>query len=413
MAQTTAGTEPRADLQTAQNRMFSFVTEAMQQYEKQGRISTLLENAAELDTLFATVRGQVFDLLHLPVRQRDTWHMGIADSGKRTIELLVNFLCPADENQNGLLDTENYVGFNKFSAAKVLEIKKGVAFQRPFEVPLGQALTVNSNGQFAKCAALFEGNQFRTLWLPWNSTSTGIRENIARIVQCRNHAHSSSLIIADAASLRLFSRDWAGLDSDQLPDVFFFSLRKQALPYDGPNDEVHQAKNSGALILFNDRALAHARSVDAEPLYGCSSLPQLAQGLAAQDEQRANHVRHLLKLNCALDAFNAQDPLQKLDDERETARQKILSAFSHNGTAPIGGFTLLSDPVAQSDSAYILKVPKRTTAKEVIATLKAQGILISASMHPKLDGQRHVRFAFYPGNQVNEVACLLKSIGGM
>ncbi len=51
--------------------------------------------------------------------------MGIADSGKRSIELLANCLCPAEPGKNAIVDTENYVGFNKFSAAKALEKYKG------------------------------------------------------------------------------------------------------------------------------------------------------------------------------------------------------------------------------------------------------------------------------------------------
>lgn len=414
MAEPPAANDPRADLQTAQNRMFPFVIEAMRHFEQDNRVSVLLQNPTALQSLFGIVRQQVFDLLHIPHDQRPAWHMGIADSGKRTIELLVNFLCPAEAGKNALLDTENYVGFNKFSAATALEKQKGVAFEKPFQVLLGRALTVNSETEQNKMAGLLEGNRLETLWVPWNSTSTGVQENLAQIVICRNGTQSKTLIIADAASLRLFSTAWEGVASDHLPDVFFFSLRKQGLPYDGPNDEFHQAQNSGSLIIFNEQALKHAQTVTAQPLYDCPSLAAISEGLMAQGEQQVNHVRHLLKLNCALDFFGNRDAahLAALDAQCKTAREKILLSFSTNGTS-LRNFTLLADPDAQSDSAYILKVPEGTTAKKVITALKKKGILISASMHPKMDSQRHVRFAFYPGNRVDEVECLLEEIGRM
>ena len=167
--------------------------------------------------------------------------MGIADSGKRTIELLVNSLCTAQSGKNAIVDTENYVGFNKFSAAKALEKQKSTAFETPFNVELGHALTINEEGEFNKLSHMFEENRFDLLWLSWNSTSTGIRERIEKVIQCRNDAQSKTLIVADAASFRLFSNGWEATDVDNLPDAFFFSLRKQGLPYDGPNDEFHQA----------------------------------------------------------------------------------------------------------------------------------------------------------------------------
>lgn len=58
--------------------------------------------------------------------------------------LLVNSLCTAQPDRNAIVDTENYVGFNKFSAAKALEKQKGVSFETPFGVELGRALTVNT-----------------------------------------------------------------------------------------------------------------------------------------------------------------------------------------------------------------------------------------------------------------------------
>lgn len=407
--------EPRANLQTAQNRMFAFVGDALNRSEKAGDIANLLENPVALKAQYDQVRLQLFDLLCLPEDRRGSWHMGIADSGKRTIELLVNFLCPGQEGKNAIVDTENYVGYNKFSAAKALEKQKGVVFETPFNIALGHALTINADEEVEKLEQLLKDNRFDTLWLSWNSTSTGIREKIGQVVKCRDAARSKTLIVADAASLRLFSNEWNETMAESLPDVFFFSLRKQGLPYDGPNDEFHQAQNSGSLIVFNDSALERARQVGADTMYDSPTFAEYTDGRITPGEQRTNHVRHLLKLNSALAHFleGDRERLAALDTACNAAQSKIREAFVKNGNGSVSGFSLFSDPAAQSDSAYILNVPETTSAKKVISSLKEGGVLISACMHPKMDGQRFVRFAFYPGNTTEEVDYLLERIGEM
>lgn len=407
--------EPKANLQTAQNRMFPFVGEALNQYEQENLVSTLLDNPDQLKTKYHQVEQQLFDLLNIPEEKRATWHMGIADSGKRTIELLVNFLCAPEAGENAIVDTENYVGFNKFSAAKALEKQKETAFETPFNVALGRALTINTDEEFGKLTDAFDADRFSTLWLSWNSTSTGVRERIGQVVKSRNAAQSKTVIIADAASFRLFSKEWKEMPADHLPDVFFFSLRKQGLPYDGPNDEFHQAQNSGSLVIFNDRALALADQVNADTLYDSPTLREYTEGQMTTGEQRVNHVKHLLKLSCACDHFlgGNQERLVALDAARKAAQSKITGAFANGGNGSQTGFTLFSDPDAQSDSAYILRVPENTSAKKVISGLKENGVLISACMHPKMDGQKYVRFAFYPGNSTDEVDYLLEQINGL
>ncbi len=412
MAKESLSMEPKADLQTAQNRMFPFVEEALRRSEKAGDVSDLLGNPAALKEKHEAVRQRLFDLLCLPGDERDRWHMGIADSGKRTIELLVNFLCPDQAGRNAIVDTENYVGFNKFSAAKALEKQKGVAFETPFNIALGSALTVNAAEEVEKLEQYFKDNRFDTLWVSWNSTSTGIRERIGEIVHRRNAARSKTLIVADAASLRLFSADWNESMAETLPDVFFFSLRKQGLPYDGPNDEFHQAQNSGSLIVFNDLALKRTKSVGADTIYDSPTFAEYVDSRVTSGEQRTNHVRHLLKLDSALTYFldDNRGRLTALDTACKAAQSKIRDAFDISGKSTVSRFSLFSDAEAQSDSAYILEVPESTSAKKVITRLKEDSVLISACMHPKMDGQRYVRFAFYPGNTTEEVDYLLDRI---
>ncbi len=407
--------ELKANLQTAQNRMFAFVQEAVDRYAQEGRIEALSKDPEKLAQLTDRVHQQVFDLLNISKDKRSRWHVAIADSGKRTIELLVNFLCSSEAGKNAIVDTENYVGFNKFSAAKALEKQKNTAFETPFNIELGRALTINEEGEFNKLSRMFKENRFDILWLSWNSTSTGIRERLEKVVQCRNAAQSNTLIVADAASFRLFSNEWEDTDVDNLPDVFFFSLRKQGLPYDGPNDEFHQAQNSGALIIFNDSALKMSEDIGAGTLYDSPTLSEYVQGQITAGEQRSNHIRHLLKLKCACDYFlmRNKENLDALDAERKDAHTKIMGAFGLKKDGTDSAFTLFSDPEAQSDTAYILEVPENTSAKKVIAELKESGILISACMHPKMDSQKYVRFAFYPGNKTDEVDLLLEQLKTM
>jgi len=137
-----------------------------------------------------------------------------------------------------------------------------------------------------------------------------------------------------------------------------------------------------------------------------------AAGHITAGEQRANHVRHLLKLDSALEYFLDENKarLTALDTASQTAQFKIRGAFGVTGKGSTSWFSLFSDPEAQSDSAYILKVPENTSAKTVISHLKESGVLISACMHPKMDSQKYVRFAFYPGNSPEEVDLLLEKI---
>jgi selenocysteine lyase/cysteine desulfurase len=404
----------KADLQTAQNRMFSFVNVALDRL-KEEQVFLLLEDPDKLEEQYNTVRQLVFDLLNIDKDKSTNWHMGIGDSGKRTIELLVNYLCPAQPGRNAIVDTENYVGFNKFSAAKALEKQKGVSFDTPFNVELGRALTINAKKEFDKLSQIFKDDRFDTLWLSWNSTSTGVREEIEEIIKCRNAAKSKTIIIADAASFRLFTSEWNNTSSDLLPDVFFFSLRKQGLPYDGPNDEFYQAQNSGALIVFNDKALELANKVNADAIYESPTLCEYADGRITTGEQRANHIKHLLKLNCACDYFLSgnKESLMALDADRKKVFSRIKGAFAHKDGDSSLHFSLFSDPDAQSESSYILKVPESTSAKNVISGLKERGIFISACMHPKMDSKKYVRFAFYPGNSTDEVDYLLAHIKEM
>jgi len=407
--------EIRANLQTAQNQMFPFVNASLDRFEQEAQISMYLKNPTRLKNLFSRVRQQLLTLLHIPEEKRDLWHMGIADSGKRTIEILVHFLCPAHPGKNAIVDTENYVGFNKFSAAKALEKQKHTAFEKPFNIELGRALTVNSEKEFNKLTQMFEENRFDTLWLSWNSTSTGVKERIEHIVKCRNAAQSKTIIIADAASLRLFSNEWELTQADTLPDVFFFSLRKQGLPYQGPNDEYHQAQNSGSVILFNDNARKWADKINTGTLYDSPTLSEYAAGRVTRGDQRPNHIRHLLKLNTACDYFLDPDRkhLAALDAACQSAHSKITDAFACQKEDPLSRFSLFSDPEAQSDSAYILRVPERFSAKKIISDLKDCGILVSGCMHPEMDSQKYIRFAFYPGNNTDEVDYLIHRIKGL
>jgi hypothetical protein len=406
-----------ADLQTAQNRMFAFVEKKIRELEKQGTIHDLLNSPQEQKKLFVNVRNSLFDLLKIPDGERpegkrDAWYMGIGDSGKRTIELIVNFFCPKNNGENIVVNTENYVAFNKFSAAVALKNQNGVEFEKPFDLQLGKALTVNSVIELEKAKEMIKSNQIKTLWVAWNSTSTGVQENVEKLVEFRNLCNSDTLIVADAASLRLFTKDWETLLTDNRPDVFFFSLRKQGIPYEGPQDEFNQAKNSGSVFIFNKKAKDRAREIDAGPIYESPNVSDIAEGEITQGRQKENHIKHLLKLRETCEHFlkNDGNELKTADKMRALAGSKIVTAFSKHGELERLRFSLLADPVVQSASSYVIQVPENIKTIEMVSWLKGRGVGISVSKHPCVDSKKYVRFAFYPGNTPEEVQTMISEI---
>lgn len=399
----------RADMQTAQNRMFTFVEKELQKKEDSGEIDFLLRNPNRVPILYSEVQQQLFTLFDIPASCHQQWHFGIADSGKRTIELLVNCLCPPQAEANIAVNTENYVAFNKFSAVTAIQKQKNIAFSLPFSLEMGTSLTINAEEEFRRAKFLLENPRTKTVWIAWNSTSTGIKENADQLVAHRNQCGSKTIIVADAASLPLFTNSWKILDTKNLPDVFFFSLRKQGLPYDGPQDEANQAKNSGSLVVFNDRALERARELGCSPLYDSPTLDQSAKYEITSGDQRRNHIKHLVKLRTALEVF-LEEGGRKLDEQdavRASIHREILQAFN-GGELGNKHFSLLAEPEAQSETAYIVKLPPEASPSKTIARLKEQGVYISVSMHPRVSNKHYLRFACYPANTVEETRMVLK-----
>lgn len=401
-----------ADLRTAQNRMFQFVETTMQSHRTAGTIESLLKDQEKPLQLYQSVEQQLFSMLNIDHDKRVNWHMGIADSGKRAIETLVSFFCPEEPKANIAVNTENYVAYNKFSAVNALKQQKGVEFVTPFDLTMGQALTIGSPEEMARAQQLLRQESTKTLWIAWNSTSTGIVEEVEKLVAFRNECNSDALIISDAASLPLFSRSWKSIEPRHLPDAFFFSLRKQGLPYDGPQDEANQAKNSGALYVFNDRALKSAKSIDGPCLYECPRPENTAEYSITKGPQRENHLKHLLKLQCCLQNFldENDEKLQQQDLIRKKIKENIVVAFGGDSPLTTQGFKLVADSKAQSETAYIVSVPETAKPKELIAELKEAGVQVSLSMHPKLAGTSYFRFACYPATSLDEAQIALNSI---
>ena len=401
-----------ADLSTAQNSMFSFVADALDETEKLGLISSLAEDGDQLSMLYHEVRQQLLQFLAVPDEKQSSYHIGVVDSGKRAIETLVNYFCPPEEKVNVLVNTENYVAFNKFSAAEALRKQKGVEFLQPFTLKMGQALTIDSDTEMEKAKLILRTNKVKTLWLAWNSTSTGVKEKVEELVAYRNECNSITVIICDSASLPLFSKSWLQIDTENLPDIFFFSLRKQGLPYSGPQDEAHQARNSGALYIFNDRALHLAAMVKGESLYDTPTPLEASLGVVTQGEQRENHIRHLLKLNISLSVFldNSNGKLNEVDSTRQTIAETVRRAFNGGGVLASHGFSLLTSTSAQSDTTYVVKVPENIQPKELVKCLKEKGIYFSISMHPEVPNSSYFRFSCYPATTIAEVQQALHGI---
>ena len=395
-----------ADLRTAQNRMFDFVIEEL--HQEQNRIDHLMQSADRVTELFKTVRSQVFDLFQ--IRPDAGYHMAITDSGKRTIENLVTMLCPPENGQNFVVPTENYVAFNPFSAAQNLKKLKTVEAEKIGSIKMGQILTGDDSLNMEELEEFLVKDKPTTIWIASNSTSTGVRERVEKLVELRNRLNSSALVICDCASLPLFSNSWP--KSNCLPDAFFFSLRKQGLPYEGPQDESNQARNSGGLLIFNDRAIGQAERVGGSPLHDQPSLAESAAASITQGEQRRNHIAHLVKLEIGLKKFLEKERklLRDQDREREHVRDCIMDAFSKDGRIGKKGFSLLAEPSCQSTSSYIVKTPETISPKSLIEQLKEAGILVSPSMHPMVPGKEYFRFAFYPGNSKEEINTLLDTV---
>lgn len=400
-----------ADLRTAQNRMFPFVVSRMERHQNQGTVEQLLEQDDTVTELYKEVRQQLNCLLNIDNDKTADYHLGIVDSGKRAIEALVSYFCPPKSEANVAVNTENYVAFNKFSAVTALKKQKDIDFSTPFNLKMGQALTVGCPESMEKAQQLLQDERVKTLWVAWNSTSTGVVEKVEKLVAFRNSCNSNTLIVSDAASLPLFSKRWLELDPNHLPDVFFFSLRKQGLPYDGPQDEANQAINSGALYLFNQRALQRAQEINGPSLYNTPRPQEAAKYSITSGEGRSNHIKHLLKLQCCLKSFleNA-DKLEAQDQTRKKIQQDITRAFGGDGQLKTKGLKLVADVRAQSDTVYIISVPPSTNPKELIVKLKECGVQVSPSMHPELPGTSYFRFACYPATSPDEAQIALNSI---
>lgn len=400
-----------ADLRTAQNRMFQFVIDQMEKYKQDGTVELLKNDKDRAKQLYEQVQEQLFSLLQINSAETSQWHMGIVDSGKRAIEALVSYFCLAEPEANIAVNTENYVAFNKFSAVTALKTQKDVEFSTPFNLKMGQALTIGSPKEMDRAKTIINNNKTKTLWIAWNSTSTGTAEKVEELVAYRNSCGSNTLIISDAASLPLFTKNWQSIAASCLPDVFFFSLRKQGLPYDGPQDEVNQAKNSGAIYLFNQRAMERSILVNGPNLYDTPRPAEAAEFSITQSNQRANHLKHLLKLKCCLNELlgDSSKHLEQQDQVRKQIKDDISKVFGLDGQLRAKGYRLVADSKAQSETAYIVSVPSSVKPKELIAKLKSCGVEVSLSMHPELPGNSHFRFACYPATTLDEAQIALNS----
>jgi len=400
--------QPRIDLRTAQGPAHRFVVEAVEQWRDQGRVQALTGDSDRRLELAHQVEARLQELLG----GSGDLKLGITDSGKRAIEVMVASFCTAGEGETVAVTTENYVGHNKWSAATALERLKGRKLLAPVEIGLGDSLTHGRDGSdraLDQAFALIDDN-VPTFYVGWNGTSTGVEEDVPRLVEHRDRVGSSTLILADASSLPLLSGHWR--ETPALPDAFFFSFRKQpSLPYDGPQDEIEQMKSSGSMILFNRRALDRATEVDGEPLYGFSA-PRIAREKLPEGEL---YTLHLLKLAALLDqALDDDDAaLERIDALHDSARAEVLAAFAEDG--PLGrlGFSLLAHPQAQSRTAFVVRVPERLPAAGLLRRLEAEhGIVASAALHPLANTKNHnvIRFGVYSAGQIEEVRALVAAL---
>lgn len=402
--------QSKIDLRTAQSTVHGFVAQAVELWQDRGEISSLTRDRERRLQLAAQVEQRVQELLG----GANDHVLGITDSGKRAIEVLVTSFCTAGAHETVAVATENYVGHNKWSAANALQRCHGVTLETPFELELGESLTHRQNGSDSALDQAFAliDTGTPTLYVCWNGTSTGVEEEVHRLVEHRDQVGSQTLILVDASSLPLLSTRWASVPRGSLPDAFFFSFRKQpALPYIGPQDEIEQMKSSGAVVLFNQRALDRAAEVNAEPVYGFDPR-RIAEEKLPEGEL---YTLHLLKLWSLLDlALEGEGAgLRHIEAMHEAARSEILAAFSEQG--PLGrlGLSLMACPEAQSRTSYVVRVPERLEAAELLRRLESEhDIVISPALHPLANTKNHnvIRFGVYSASRLEEVRALLAAL---
>jgi aspartate aminotransferase-like enzyme len=398
------------DLRTAQSCVHEFLIPAIEEARGNGEVKRLTQDRAARQDLAVQTEELLFELLALPPQQVDGYRLAIADSGKRAIEVMINSFCTGNPDQTVAVTTENYVGHNKWSAALAMDRLKQVPFRAPFDLDIGTSLTIGSEAALELAKGVIEGNA-ETLYLAWNSTSTGILERVEELVDFRNRTGSRTLILADASSLDILSRRWTAAGAATLPDAFFFSFRKHpAIPYDGPQDEIEQMKSSGAAVLFNERARQRAATVQAGPVYDL-----LLDGSAALIPEGDKHTVHLLRLNTLLRHMLADggSALDRVEETRQVARQECLDALAEQGSLGRLGFSLLADPRAQSSTSYVVRVPAAIKAADLLKRLEQEaGIIISPALHPLANTKNHniIRFGVYSANTRQEVHTMLQEL---
>ncbi len=396
------------DLRTAQSNVHDFIVSAVEAARGSGEVARLTGDPAARRTLAEQTEELLFELLALSPQNAADYHLAIADSGKRAIEVLINSFCTGRPGRTVAITTENYVGHNKWSAAQAMDRLKGVPFKATPDVTLGTAVTIGLEPALGWIKTAIADN-VETLYLAWNSTSTGVEEKLEELVTYRDSTGSRTLILADASSLDIVSRRWAGVGS--LPDALFFSFRKHpAIPYDGPQDEIEQMKRSGAAVLFNERARQRAREVGAEPVYDLA-LHDAATTVAEGETP----TLHLLRLRSLLDHMLAGggSELDRIEQTRHAARAEAVAALAPQGGLGRLGFSLLADSRAQSCTSYVLRVPAAIKAADLLKRLEQEaGISISPALHPLANTKNHniVRFGVYSANTLQEVQTMLNEL---
>jgi aspartate aminotransferase-like enzyme len=403
---------PTIDLRTAQNTVHSFLVEAVEEARSSGEIAHISADQSRRDRLAEETEALLFDLMCVSPEAAADYSMAIADSGKRAIEVMVNSFCTEQPDATIAVTNENYVGHNKWSAATAHEKLKGIPMQSPFKLGLGAALTCGSEPEMDQARHLIESN-VDTFYIAWNSTSTGVEEQVEELVKHRDTVGSRTLVLADASSLDILSRRWQGHSA--LPDALFFSFRKHpSIPYDGPQDELEQMKSSGSALLFNNRALQRAREIQAEPIYDLKPGRSFSDRIPAGEK----HTTHLLRLNTLLrhSLSNGGTQLERIDETRQAARTAIIDAFSGQCRLAQLGFSLLADPAVQSSTSYVVSVPGTLDAGQLIKRLEQDaGVSISPALHPLANTKNHniVRFAVYSASTLEEIETMLGELAAV
>ena len=335
--------------------------------------------------------GEVLSELALngmvPDEQRDQdWQAALLTSGTDGMRKAIDGLMGPDGNVVVNSDNFSNVAAGEVRAARGAEGLEVIDFER------GEGLTVGSE-EFERIAEMVREGTISTLHITENGTTTGAnqRNAIEALVRIRDEADTDVVIIADAVSGQI-----VGAQREMLPDLMYAGFQKDMAL--GP---------VGAMMWLNRRAKQRCAKNAAKGLASTSKLGLLAtieKGKKGDMQTPQTPNLEAIVRATALWHEIAHEGLR----ETAAANQAKSLALVREWTSPEGelgrrGFTMLTTRAdLQSPTSHVIQVPEGTNAKDIVAQLAEEGVIISAG-YGKNFGTRELRVCPYSANEPSHV----------